>query len=58
MDKKFPELNEKQLKTLRKLLLEHNDRGRWDDDNATENEVISIFSPIKIDKLEKRAMCR
>jgi hypothetical protein len=44
MEKKFAELNEKQLQTLRKLLLENLDRGtrRWEDDDEPETEVLVL----------------
>jgi len=39
MEKKFPELNEQQLQTLRNLLLNEGDRKQWDDGNNASNQV-------------------
>lgn len=43
MEKKFPELNEKQLRTLRKLLLDQADRGKWDNGGNAVDEVLATI---------------
>lgn len=48
MEKKFPELNEKQLQTLRNLLLNQGDRGESDDGDSTNNQVSIIVETIEI----------